>query len=146
MNSKKKKKEKLREKRSHGKGNTKNKRGAGCRGGRGKAGSKKHKFTKYYTEFGTKRKLKAKKQVNAINLSDINSLIENNEFEKQNSFIVFDGIKTGYEKILSKGTLNEKILFKNIIASKKAIEKINESGSKIEEIESKKETEKKEEE
>jgi large subunit ribosomal protein L15 len=146
MDSKKKKKEKLRGKRSHGKGNTKNKRGAGCRGGRGKAGSKKHKFTKYYAEFGKKRKLKAKTQLNAINLSDINSLLENKKFEKENSFIVFDGIKTGYEKILSKGTLNEKILFKNIIASKKAIEKINESGSKIEEIESKKETEKKEEE
>ncbi len=135
MNSKRKKKEKLRGKRSHGKGNTKNKRGAGSRGGRGKAGSKKHKFTKYYTEFGNKKKLKPKTRGKAINLNDVNLLIEKKDFEKQNEFIIFDGEKLKISKILSKGTLNQKVLFKNINASKKAVEKINNSGSKIEEKE-----------
>ncbi|MBN2127047.1 MAG: uL15 family ribosomal protein [Candidatus Diapherotrites archaeon] len=156
MDSKRKKKEKMRGHRSHGKGNTKNKRGAGCRGGRGKGGSKKHKFTKYYMEFGAKRTLKAKPQGKAINLSEINFLLEKIQ-EKENGFIVFDGIKTGYSKILSKGTLNQKVLFKNVTASKKAIEKINESDSKIqgleetefaedEEFEAEEETDKREEE
>ena len=54
-----KKKNKLRGQRTHGGGGTKNRRGAGCRGGVGKAGSHKHKFSKYYVEFGIKKKLKA---------------------------------------------------------------------------------------
>ena len=46
------KKNKLRGNRTHGKGNTKNHRGAGSKGGRGRAGSHKHKFSKYYKTFG----------------------------------------------------------------------------------------------
>ena len=40
--------------RTHGHGDTKNRRGAGNRGGRGRAGSHKHKFSKYYATFGIK--------------------------------------------------------------------------------------------
>ena len=69
---KRKKKNKLRGHRTHGKGDTKNHRGAGSRGGVGRAGSHKHKFTKYYGEFGTEKKKVAGKPIGpSINLDQI---------------------------------------------------------------------------
>ena len=43
--------------RTHGHGDTKNWRGSGNRGGVGRAGSHKHKFSKYWMTFGIKRRL-----------------------------------------------------------------------------------------
>ena len=133
---KRRKKEKLRGKRSHGKGNTKNKRGAGCRGGRGRAGSHKHKYTKYYKDFGTNKKLKIKGAVLAINLSDLSQklpkLLENNRVEKEGDAFVIDGNKIGYGKILGRGSLKEKIVVRNMEVSKKAAEIIESAGGKVE--------------
>ena len=137
-----KKKNRLRGHRSHGKGDTKNKRGAGCRGGRGKAGSKKHKRTKYFEVIGNKVRLKkqfvvrGKKALQALNLDDLNYLVEGliagQKAEKEGSLIVIDGQKHGLDKVLSRGSLAHKVLLKNVFASKKAIEKIEASGSKVE--------------
>ena len=58
--------------RSRGAGNTKNRRGAGCKGGKGRAGSKKHKFQKYVKLFGTEKiKPRQKKIENTISLFTI---------------------------------------------------------------------------
>jgi large subunit ribosomal protein L15 len=136
MKRKGKKKDKLRGHRSHGKGNTKNKRGAGTRGGRGRAGSHKHKFNKYHSEFGVKKTLKAKPKINTVNLSELNELIEKiiNEKKavKEKNLIVIDGKKLKIQKLLSRGNLKEKVLVRNMLYSKKAKEKLLENGSKIE--------------
>lgn len=138
----KKKKNRLRGHRSHGKGNTKNRRGAGCRGGRGKAGSKKHKRNLYYEMIGNKVRLKKKfvargrKEPKALNLDDLNYLVESllkkDKLEKQDGFILLDGEKIGLSKVLGRGKLAHKLFLKNVFASKAAVKKIAEAGGKIE--------------
>ncbi|MBN2066869.1 MAG: uL15 family ribosomal protein [Candidatus Diapherotrites archaeon] len=131
------KKNKVRGNRTHGKGDTKNRRGAGSRGGRGRAGSHKHKFTKYYGEFGTeKKKLREKTTVNAINLDQLQQqlpkMLAEKKAVKEGNSIVIDGNKIGFGKILSMGNLKEKLVARNIRASKKAMEKIEKAGGKVE--------------
>jgi large subunit ribosomal protein L15 len=146
---KRKKKNKLRGQRSHGKGNTKNKRGAGCRGGRGRAGSHKHKFSKYYSDFGVKRKLKAKQKRDSINVGEIDSKIEKwieqKKAERKNDLVVIDGKKIGIQKITGRGIIKEKILVKNVKLSEKARTTIEDADGEIEEAEKESETGKEEE-
>ena len=129
-----KKKNRVRGQRSHGKGNTKNRRGAGCRGGRGNAGSKKHKRFNHMHRFGTKIKLKTKQlrrqrpELHVINLDDLNErlrkLEKQNKLEKDGAFILVDGEKMNLDKLLSRGTPAFKVKIRNIGLSKKAIEKV----------------------
>ena len=133
-----KKKNKLRGSRTHGKGDTKRKRGAGCRGGRGRAGAKGgHKFSKYYKEFGKKIRLKSKKvkfkrYINTINLDELNLLIEKlnaeNKLKKEDKYILIDGAELNFDKILGRGSIDYAIKISNAAASKKAIEKIKAAG------------------
>ena len=116
---------KLRGRRTHGAGDTKNRRGAGSRGGRGRAGSHKHKFSKYWMTFGMKRKLKAKRKLIAVNLQEIHKFLD----EKG----VLDGNAKGIGKILGKGELKKKIIARNVKVSGQAAEKIKAAGGKIEE-------------
>ena len=74
---KRRKKNKQRGERTHGHGNTKNKRGAGSRGGVGKAGSHKHKYSKYYDSFGKSGTLKTDKNDNYT--IDINMVLKSND-------------------------------------------------------------------
>ena len=133
---KRKKKNKLRGHRSMGKGDTKNNRGGGSRGGRGRAGSKKHNRLKYLHEVGMLRKLKPKFKLDSLNLKDIDKLITQlslkKDTQKEDGLVVFDGRKQGIEKILSVGELKQKAFFKNVAFSKKAAEKIEKAGGKIE--------------
>ncbi|MBU0636314.1 uL15 family ribosomal protein [Candidatus Micrarchaeota archaeon] len=114
-------------------GNTKHWRGAGSRGGRGRAGSHKHKYSKYYDAFGHKIRLKPKKKPEkAINLGKLNELIpgwlERKKCEKNaQGQIVLNGKKIGITKVLGGGSLSFKVVFQNIVLSKKAQEKIPES-------------------
>jgi len=116
---------KLRGNRTHGGGDKKNRRGAGSRGGRGRAGSHKHKFSKYWMTFGMKRKLKAKKRLESVNLQEIDKYLD----EKG----VIDGKAKGIGKIIGKGELKRKIIARNVRVSKIAAEKIIAAGGKIEE-------------
>lgn len=121
---KRRKKHRLRGNRTHGKGNTKNKRGSGIRGGVGKAGSHKHKYSKYWKEFGVKKNLKAKRRLEAVNLEDVErNLSWGNEI---------DGKKLGFSKVLGKGFLSRKVVFRNVSVSKKAKEKIEKFGGIVE--------------
>ncbi|PIN98692.1 MAG: 50S ribosomal protein L15 [Candidatus Diapherotrites archaeon CG10_big_fil_rev_8_21_14_0_10_31_34] len=130
-----KKTNKLRGQRSHGKGDTKNRRGAGVRGGVGKAGSHKHKFSKYYTEFGVKIRLKPKQKGDAVNIADLekylNKKLEKKLVEKNNDVFIVDGKKCGLDKILGRGQTTIKIETTNVKAVEKAKEKIEELGGKI---------------
>ena len=123
-------------KRTHGHGDTKNNRGYGTRGGHGRAGSHKHQFTKYYDLFGTKIRLKPKNTLKAINLDDLNAIIDqwiqSKAAEKSGNKIVVDGKKMKIDKLLSRGELKHAVLVKNLKVSEKAIEKIFDSDGEIE--------------
>lgn len=132
---KKKKTNKLRGNRYHGKGNTKNRRGAGSRGGVGRAGSTKHKFSKYYVDFGTKIRLKPKEKGDSINLSELekylNTKLEKKLIEKNNDVFVVNGKKCGLGKILGRGNIAIKIEAINVKATQNAKDKIESLGGKI---------------
>jgi large subunit ribosomal protein L15 len=118
------KNDRLRGNRSHGKGNTKNNRGSGCKGGKGRAGSFKHKFTKYYVTIGNKISLKPKEKLKTINLTDLDVLA------KDKTEINLKEL--GYGKILAKGNLTKKLIIKNAQVTEKAKEKIEQAGGKVE--------------
>ncbi|MAG21983.1 MAG: hypothetical protein CL943_01580 [Candidatus Diapherotrites archaeon] len=134
-----KKKNTLRGHRTHGQGDTKNRRGAGSRGGRGRAGSHKHKFNKYSGEFGTqKKKIIGKPRGASLNLDQIEQFLPGwiaaKKIEQKGTEIIVDGKKVGFSKIVSRGTLVSKIIFENVSASKKALEKLKASGSVLKEV------------
>jgi large subunit ribosomal protein L15 len=111
---------KMRGKRSYGYGSHKKHRGGGSRGGRGKAGLKKHKkswMTRYEPNHFGKSKFKvpirAKKQIKAINLKDIDILAKS------------------LNKVLSTGKLTKSLIIKARFFSNKAKEKIEKSGGKV---------------
>ena len=122
------KKNKLRGMRTHGAGNKKNHRGKGVRGGVGKAGSHKHKFSKYYMDFGIKNTFKAKKKEGAINLDFISNRLQewlaNGKAKKEDGIIVVNGHALGFGKVLGRGIITEKIRVENAKASKGAAKKI----------------------
>ncbi|HLC92553.1 MAG TPA: uL15 family ribosomal protein [archaeon] len=125
---KRRKKNKMRGNRMHGGGNTKNRRGSGGRGGVGRAGSHKHKFSKYWMTFGIKRTLKAKGKEEAINLEQISRSIEkwlaSGRAKKEGEMIVIDGSVLGFGKVLGKGEASGKFKILNAKASKGALKKI----------------------
>ncbi|MBI2530264.1 MAG: uL15 family ribosomal protein [Candidatus Diapherotrites archaeon] len=141
---KRKRKNKLRGSRTFGTGNTKHKRGSGCRGGKGRAGSHKHKYSKYYDTFGVTLRLKPRKlKGNEMNLWQVDENIEGwlsgKMIEKSGDAYVIDCKKLGIRKILSKGNLARKVILRNAQLSEKAREKIIASKGIIEEAGEKKE-------
>ena len=137
---KRRKKNKVRGERTHGKGNTKNSRGGGCRGGRGRAGAYKGKFASIGRLDKKKFRLKPKEKGKIITLGELNDKIEkffeNKKVKKENDLYIIDQ-KSGFEKILSQGKIEKKLLVK-ISASKKAVQKIVEAGGEVEEKQEKK--------
>jgi len=125
-------------KRTRGNGDTKNRRGAGSRGGRGLAGSHKHKFGKYAGKFGKeKRKVLSRKEVRALNIEQITQsmpmLLQEGKVVKEGDSFVIDGKAIGFDKLLSRGSIQEKWLVRNAKASKKAVEKVEKAGGIFEE-------------
>lgn len=133
---KRRRKNKLRGERTFGGGDTKNRRGSGTKGGKGRAGSKKHKFSKYYMFAGTLRKHKPKQKGRTMNVGDLceklGFFLEKKMVEKQGEMFVVDGKKLGIAKLLGKGSVTQKILLKNMNASSKTTEKIIQAGGKTE--------------
>jgi len=131
-----KRKVRMRGSRFHGFGNVKNKRGSGCRGGYGRAGLHKHKFswtTRYDPDY-----LKndgfvqhTGKDVPTMNLFEVNGLAENGKLEKKEGklFFQFPG------KILGSGELRHPIVLKALSWSKIAERKVKESGGELSKIE-----------
>lgn len=120
-------------KRSFGRGNTKNRRGSGNRGGRGKAGISKHKWTwaaknnkEYFGNLGFSRPVK-KKEVPVIHVYELNQKAARNELKET-------GGKFSFEfrgKVLGTGKLSFPISVKASKWSKKAEEKIKAAGGEI---------------
>ena len=120
---------------NHGKGDTKNKRGKGYRGGVGRAGMQKHRWTyvtkyekDYYGAHGFTSP--TSKRVDTVNLWEIEQRAQKNELEKKEGKLEFqfDG------KVLGCGIISSPVIVKAHSASKKAIEKIEKSGGEFKQI------------
>jgi large subunit ribosomal protein L15 len=127
MVNKGKKVDKQRGHRTHGYGSQKKHRGKGSRGGRGLAGSEKHRKTyllKYKPGHLGKRifKSKTRKTIRAINIRELASIAGN---EKK---IDLSGM--GYDKVLGKGEIKTPLEVKADYFSKSAREKIEKAGGK----------------
>jgi len=118
------KKNKLRGHRTHGVGNTKNRRGSGCQGGVGRAGSSKHKKMPLAYDFG-KHGFVRKNTAQYIRI-DLNALNKMALQGKTN--FDFDN-KT---KILGDGVIEVAVTIKNAKATEKAKQKIIQAGGQIE--------------
>ncbi len=123
--------------RSFGRGDTKNRRGSGNRGGRGKAGICKHKWTwaakyakDYYGKHGFVRPVK-KKKLPVVHLYELNMKAARKELEEKEGkfFFRFQG------KVLGTGMLSFPVSVKAVQWSKKAEEKIKAAGGEIVKVE-----------
>lgn len=116
-------------------------RGGGSRGGRGKAGLHKHKWSytvnydpKHFGKKGFKRPTKLVERIRAINLKDldqmIEKLLEKKLAEKQDDKIKIDLGRVGYDKLLGSGRVIKPLIVEAKYFSKQAIKKLEESGGK----------------
>ena len=132
---------KLRGSRSNGGGCTKKRRGAGHKGGKGKAGGKKHHWTwivKYdpdhYGKHGFKRPQSVVNKSNPINLDSLQDkaerLLEKGIATKEGDSVLIDVTKLGYNKVLGNGNLLKPLNIKSPSFSASAEEKIQAAGGK----------------
>ncbi len=123
--------------RTCGGGSAKNRKGAGNRAGRGKAGYLKHFWT-YVVKYDRDRiaphgfrapKSYKKSTVNVGDIQDkLNKLKNTEAFNKKKKEL--DLFKLGIEKVLGRGKISEKLSIKASSFSKKAQEKIESIGGK----------------
>jgi len=132
---------KFRGKRTYGYGSHKKHRGKGSKGGKGKAGLHKHKWSytvKYAPEHfgkrGFKRPSAVVKEIKAINLKKLDQisekLLEQKLAEKENDKIKINVLKLGYKKVLGSGKLTKPLIIEAKYFSKQAIKKIEEAKGK----------------
>ncbi|MCQ2737938.1 MAG: 50S ribosomal protein L15 [archaeon] len=130
---------KMRGSRSNGGGCTKKRRGAGHKGGKGKAGAGKHHWTttvivnkNYFGKHGFKRPQKTIYKYNPVNLSFLNDkaeeLVEQGKAIKEGDAIVIDVTELGYNKVLGSGYLTAPLTIKAPEFSESARAKIEEAG------------------
>ena len=130
---------KMRGSRTVGGGCSKKRRGAGHRGGRGKAGGHKHMWTwvvKYdpnrYGKYGFKRPPITIAKINTVNLNFLDDkaeeLVNNGLAQKKGKKITIDVTQLGYNKVLGKGKVTQALLIKAPFFSRRATEKIEKAG------------------
>lgn len=130
---------KMRGSRTIGGGCSKKRRGAGHRGGRGKAGGHKHMWTwvvKFdpdrFGKSGFKRPLKTINKFNTVNLDYLDDnaekLVEKDLAQKKGKKITIDVTQLGYDKVLGKGKVTKALTIKANHFSASAIRKIEENG------------------
>lgn len=129
--------------RNCGWGNTQKHRGAGSRGGRGMAGSNKHKWS-YVSKFmpdhfgrvGFKLPLKMIHEDKTINVGEldmeIDSYVTSGAAQFKDKRYLIDLKAAGYDKLLGSGHVKHAIEVKVDKSSKAAIEKIAGAGGKVE--------------
>ena len=117
--------------RSWGAGNTKNRRGKGCRGGKGNAGPQKARWTFFTTNepdhLGRHGFVRPgpKKCIKTVDLNDIQRMVDKGDLKKG------DGGKYEYSfkgKVLGSGKIASPVLVKADSFSKKAKEKLMKAG------------------
>ncbi len=140
MPHKKRKVRKQRGSRTHGYGRVSQHRGGGQRGGRGKTGSHKHKWTQTVNlppKLREERGFQPPKGpvVNAINIGKLDEqverLLEEKTAEKTKEGITVNLTQLGYEKLLGGGTVNHPLIVTVKSSSKSAAEKVEKAGGRI---------------
>lgn len=132
---------KFRGHRSYGKGSHKKARGGGSRGGRGKAGMHKHKWTyvvkyepDYFGKRGFKRPEEVKVKLKTINLKElekmVDELVEKKIAEIEDGKIKINLLKIGFEKVLGSGKVTKPLIIEAKYFSRKAVEKLEKVGGK----------------
>ncbi len=123
-------------KRSHGRGNTKNRRGSGNRGGRGMAGICKHKWSwaakynkEYYCRYGFVKP--DRKTMDVVHLFEINRKAVLEKLEKKGGKYLFDF----KGKVLATGKVTMPLSIKALSWSKNVEKKLSESGGEIAKLE-----------
>ena len=119
--------------RNHGKGNAKNRRGKGGKGGWGRAGTHKHRFTyitryeRHWMSHGGRygfANQNARAELPVINLYEIDQLARNGKVEKKDGKLTFD-----FEgKVLGTGAITMPIVVRAMCFSEKAKEKLKAAG------------------
>lgn len=126
--------------RTQGYGRVGQHRAGGQRGGHGKAGFQKHKWTytiKYDPERFGKRGFKppTAKEASTINVGkldeQISSLLDNKQAENTKKGIRLYLNRLGYDKLLGKGKVTHSLIVHVGSCSKSAAEKIKEAGGQI---------------
>ena len=139
--NKRKKVVKYRGSKTHGGGSKKKRRGSGNRGGKGMGGSGKRSDSKkpslwkgkYFGKYGFVSR--QARNINGINIDyleeNIGKLNSQKMVCKEGEFFYVDLKKLGFNKLLSSGKVTNKYKIKVPYASKKAIEKIKNSGGEV---------------
>ena len=124
---------------SNGGGCTKKRRGAGNKGGKGKAVMGKQHWTwtvihdpDHFGKHGFKRPQKMIHKINAVNLNYLeehaDDFIAQGKASKEGDAIVIDVTELGYDKVLAKGKITKAYKISAPQFSASAIEKIEELG------------------
>lgn len=140
MPHKKRKVRKQRGSRTHGWGRVGQHRAGGSRGGHGKAGRDKHKWTytikyepKYFGKHGFRRP--TRRDVNVVNVGELDEkvsrLLSEKRAMKKNDGIHIDLHQLGYDKLLGGGQVTHPLIIKATAYSKSAEEKIRKANGKI---------------
>lgn len=127
--------------RTCGYGNAQKHRGAGSRGGRGKAGRGKHKQIKtniehpgYFGKKGFKRHPSIVTNLKILNLSDIERMfdkwLKEGTIKKEKDMYTLDVTKLGFQKVLGAGKISHAIQITAESFSDSAKEKIEKAGGK----------------
>jgi len=126
---KRKKVRKMRGSHTHGYGSKKKHRGKGSRGGKGYAGSDKHKKSyisryepEHFGKHGFTSLKKLKKSIRIINLDGLEKISKGNEI---------DLTQLGYDKLLGKGNVTRPLTIRVKLFSKMAKDKVEKVGGKI---------------
>jgi len=120
--------------RTHGGGNTKNRRGKGNRGGVGRAGYHKHNWLRTIKEEGTNKKDKGlsgftnptRKVYRQISLEQLDKDIISLKYQKSDAGVY--QVSLPNTKVLSGGAITQKAAVKAYAFSAKAKEKIEKAG------------------
>jgi large subunit ribosomal protein L15 len=133
----------MRGSKTHGGGSMKKRRGAGNRGGRGRAGYGKRACQKMPRAYArgemigkcgfVRQGLKNKIAIVNLNFFEVNAekLLAEKKIEKSGDVYIIDSAKLGFDKILGSGKLSLKLRVKAPSISKKAEEKIKTAGGEI---------------
>ena len=132
----------MRGSRNHGYGNTQKHRGAGSRGGRGMAGSKKQKWSYvskylpgYFGKKGFKRPQSQIKTDTTINVgyisANISKFVASGAAKKEKSSYSLDLSACGYTKLLGSGKVEIKLDVSVVSCSAKARQKIEAAGGSV---------------
>lgn len=136
MPHRKRKTRKLRGSRTMGYGRVGQHRKSGMRGGYGKAGMHKHKWSytiKYEPEHFGKHGFKSiRGELKAINVEELEELVRKGRYSLNESNIpVIDLNKEGFDKLIGRGRINTKVKVIVRKASRKAISKVESVGGKV---------------